>query len=251
MRKTAVLLGAFLPVALSLAACAGMEPFEGMALDRARRSVFASSTAPGLVVAPADGFAPVSDGRLFVEVSRNGIFSAYSSVRVGYALFAEGSRQLAVCLASVSGGQEWPPNPDFTERRGLAAWEISMTYHDGFEMETVTYVRQGSKDPWMSAYAASGSGWEGDLLVRQYSWRTSSGLKLVVEYREAAPAEEGGPRENRADFAERADASFLLSRGAETRPVPSARSAATVDRRLLAAVLGEVRPKFSVWELDH
>jgi hypothetical protein len=243
---------AFLVLSLSLAACSGLERFDGLAAVAGREGVFASSGAPALIVIPADGFRSVAGGSLFANAARNGADMAYSPVRVSYALFAAGPRQLVAYLADAASGWEWPPNPGFTERRGLPARDAGLVTRDGFEMESVTYVRPRDWDPWAAAYAAPGSGRGGDVLVRQYTWRTmADSVKLVVEYREAVPVGENVPPERFPDFAERADASFRLGGKEQAASAAWSRENPTpVDVRLLAAVLGEIRRKPSIWDLD-
>jgi hypothetical protein len=248
--------GLALALALNLAACAGMERAQGLAQTPAGDSVFASGSLPSLVVIPAEGFRSAAAGNLFVGVSQDGFLPAYFPVRVCFALFTTGPRQLAVYLADAPHSLEWAPNPAFTERRGLPVLEHAMADHDGFEMETLTYVRPRGKDPWMPVYAAQGPAWNGDVLVRQRTWLTlGNSVKLVVEYREAAPAL-AGPREIPPDFEERAAAAFRLlgSRQAEAFPFAVERNreekAAGISAGLLSAVLGEIRPKTVIWERE-
>ena len=117
----------------------------------------------------------------------------------------------------------------------------------GAALTFYTYVRPAAKDPWMRPFADHGKGWEGGVLLRQYTWWSMANqVKVVVEYREPVPAGADlsyDPTALRA-FEERADAAFTLLRKERGDLLPSdvtrsRRDEARVSPRLLAGTLGE------------
>jgi len=194
---TKLIFGVALVVFLVVAACVGLKspqlrgvaagPMSGVGST----GVLASNSRPAVAVQPAEDFRPVAHGVTQALVSRQGAFGSGQSARVWYALHStsDGKGQLVADLAELHGREwAWSVNPLFNDRRGRPVLRAGTLTHDGVEFTALTYARMADKDPWMPAFKAKALGWDGPLLVRQYTWLTQANrVKLVVEYREPAP----------------------------------------------------------------
>lgn len=242
-------------ILLALAACAGIKAplVRGVGREAGAggvvEGVLTSNALPAMAVAPAVGFAPVVHGVTSVGVPFNASLSATAGARVWYALHTDtaGARQLVASLAEVGSSLEWPLNPGMVERQGLPMLNEGEVSKAGVDLTSYTYVRPAALDPWMRPFAERGRGWEGGVLLRQYTWWSlADQVKVMVEYREPVPAD----LDLRYDlmalraFEERADAAFTLLRKEQGDALPtdvarSRQDAAHVSPRLLAGVLGE------------
>ncbi len=223
----------------------------GLGQDPVSGGMLASSALPAVAVKPAEDMRLVAAGRVSVPVTREGMFNGIPSAAGWYALHANPSgAQLTAILAEAPDRMRWPVNPTFTEHRGAVSLRTGSEERDGMNLSTCTFIRQEKDDPWMPLYAAQGKGWEGPLLVRQYVWRgINDSFKLMIEYREALPADILLPLADdpasRNAFERRADAAFTLLRGdggnfpGSVDKVPGT-DGGEVRRRCLADVLGEV-----------
>lgn len=240
-------------ILLAVAACAGVRAplVRGVGRESAGgcviEGVLSSSALPAVAVLPAAGFAPVAHGVTDVGVPMNASLTATTGARVWYALHADRGRQLAASLAEVGNAWEWSLNPGMTDRQGLPMLDEGEAAKAGVGLTTYTYVRPAAKDPWMPAFVVAGRGWEGDVLLRQYTWWSMANhVKMVVEYREPVPAE-GNLRFDPSAllaFETRADDAFRLLRKEQGDALPAdvaraRRDEARISPRLLAGVLGE------------
>ncbi|MCH5277676.1 MAG: DUF4851 domain-containing protein [Desulfovibrionaceae bacterium] len=236
---------------LIAAACAGMHGPLMRGVARAPGSltqgVLSSNTRPAAAVVPAAGFLPVAHGATSVGVPFNASLTATASARVWYALHADTARQLVASLAEVEGALQWSLNPSMIDRLGLRVFHEGRVSLSGAEMLTYTYVRPAARDPWMRPFADHGKGWDGDVLLRQYTWWiVGDQTKVMVEYREPVPAGTDLEYDRMAlgAFNQRADAAFTLLRGERGDEFPLEISyvredEARVNQRQLAGVLGE------------
>ena len=250
---TRMIMVAAVAALLALAACAGVKaPLVrgvGSEAGGAAEGVLSSNAHPAMAVLPAAGFEPVAHGVTDVGVPLNSSLTATASARVWYALHADktGARQLVASLAEVGNSLEWSLNPGMIDRQGLPMLNEGAASRAGAALTFYTYVRPAAKDPWMRPFADHGKGWEGGVLLRQYTWWSMANqVKVVVEYREPVPAGADlsyDPTALRA-FEERADAAFTLLRKERGDLLPSdvtrsRRDEARVSPRLLAGTLGE------------
>lgn len=252
-----IIFGVALVIFLGLAACVGLRApqIRGVADSYAHgavgRGMLVSNSLPAMAVLPAEGFRPVAHGVEDVVASLGGSALGGQSARVWYALHVgpDGKGQLVADIAALNNvGWEWSLNPMFTERRGLKMLREEEIPRYGVQFTALTYIRPVARDPWMPAFAMAG-GWEGPVLVRQYTWwALARQVKVVVEYREPVPEEhiEDHPAALRA-FEDRADAAFRLLRREEGDTLPESIEKAVsrvpgVSARLLGEVLGEVQP---------
>lgn len=236
---------------LIAAACAGIHaPLMrgvGRAPDGLAQDVLYSNAHPAMAVVPADGFMPVVHGATSVGVPLDASLTSTVGARVWYALHAGTARQLVASLAEVGDSLQWSLNPRMIDRLGLRMLHEETVFPAGAEMASYTYVRPAAKDPWMRPFAEHGKGWEGDVLLRQYTWWSMRDqVKVVVEYREPVPAETDLVYDRMAlrAFNQRADAAFSLLRRERGDMLPSdgtyvREDEARVSQRLLAGVLGE------------
>lgn len=242
-------------VLLAVAACAGVRAplARGVGRETAggyvAEDVLVSNALPAVAVVPAEGLIPVAHGVADTGVPMNASLTAATGARVWYALHADGAggRQLAASLAEVGNAWEWSLNPGMTDRQGLRMVNEGEAAKAGVGLTSYVYARPAAKDPWMPAFIAAGKGWEGDVLLRQYTWWSMANhVKMMVEYREPVP--EGV--DLRYDltalqaFEARADKAFRLVRKEQGDVLPTdvtraRRNKARVSPRLLAQVLGE------------
>ncbi len=257
---TKMIMVAAVAALLTAAACAGFRAplMRGVGREAGgvAEGVLSSNAHPAMAVLPAAGFEPVAHGVTDVGVPLNGSLTATASARLWYALHADktGARQLAASLAEVGNTLEWSLNPSMIDRQGLPMLHEGAASRAGVDLTSYTYVRPAAKDPWMRPFADHGKGWEGGVLLRQYTWWSMANqVKVVVEYREPVPADTDLNYDLMAlrAFEERADAAFRLLRKERGDTLPSdvtraRRDEARVSPRLLAGVLGEavggVRP---------
>lgn len=248
---TKIIIVAAVIALVGAAACVGARAPLVRGVDAGGKTGLVSNALPAMAVVPAPGFQLTASGVADTSVSMQGAAMGGASARVWYALnAADGPRQLVSSLADVDNNWEWSLNPSFTERRGLRVLHEAEASKAGASLSTFTYIRPAAKDPWMPAFLAAGQGWEGDVLLRQYTWWTvANHTKIMVEYREPVP--QGTPLEfDQAAlwaFEKRADAAFELLRKeqGDTLPADVARARADtagISPRLLSAVLGEVMP---------
>ena len=251
-------------VLLGLAACAGIRAPQVRGIGQAvagagvnSNGVLASNALPAMAVAPASDLRLVAHGVTDAGVSMQGAAMGSTGARVWYALNADnaGGRQLAASLAELDNPWEWSLNPNFTERRGLPLLREAELPRCGVTLTALTYIRPGRKDPWMPAFQAAGKGWEGDVLLRQYTWwSVANRVKVMVEYREPVPRDGLPLEDDRAAlraFEDRADAAFQLLRQEQGDAIPAdiirdRRNNANISPRLLADVLGEAVPGVAV-----
>lgn len=251
-------------VLLAVAACVGIRAPQLRGIGHAdagtgvnANGVLASNSLPAMAVVPSSDLRLVAHGVTDTSVSMQGSAMGGAGARVWYALNADnaGGRQLVASLAEVANPWEWSLNPMFTERRGLPMLHEAELSRYGVSLTALTYIRPGAKDPWMPAFLEAGKGWEGGVLLRQYTWwSVANRTKVVVEYREPVPQDELPLEYNPAAlhaFEERADAAFQLLRKEQGDALPAditreRRNNARISPRLLAAVLGEVMPGVAV-----
>lgn len=248
---TKMIMVAAVAALLIAAACAGIHAPLMRGVGRApgglTQGVLYSNAHPAMAVVPAAGFMPVAHGATSVGVPFNASLTSTVSARVWYALHAGTACQLVALLAEVGDSLQWSLNPGMVDRQGLRMLHEATVFPAGTEMSSCTYVRPAAKDPWMRPFADHGKGWEGDVLVRQYTWwDVGDQVKVVVEYREPVPEGTDLVFDSMAllAFNQRADAAFSLLRRERGDTLPEdgtyvREDEARVSQRLLAGVLGE------------
>lgn len=221
---------------LTLSGCAASTLHRGM---DAASGAFVSTGHPVVSVQPAEGFTPVASGKTLCRVQYENSLSSGILSEVWYSLSKKDGAQLAVMMAECPAEWEWSLGTLGTEAQFLPIlYELS---GEGVHDATVrAYVRPAGRDPWQAAF---GDSWQEDTLLARYEWSSSSSnAKLIVEYREPAPADLGeGILQARVvtPFLKRAQAAFEL--GGVQPPVTLAPAAAvTVSDRKLAPVIGPV-----------
>ena len=152
--------------------------------------------------------------------------------------------QLAVALAD-AGELKWYPGIAGSNLEGITILYTSGSDRPGTVTQRV-FVRPIQLDPWMDAFKADGVGWNASVLVSQYEWLdSSSGSKLLVEYREPLASEKCPiiAPEELDRFVDRANVAFsarfsgeCLVRASAIDPYPW--NSEGVSARLLSDVLG-------------
>lgn len=206
---------------------------------------FESTGRPEVAVKAAPGFSPVSCGKMTVLLHEGRSLTTDLNGTVWYCLSARGDEaQIAVALAE-AGGRTWYPgilgSPlEFTRVLYCCSKDVP-----GSVTQRV-FVREPHLDPWMSAFKEKGAGWNASILVSQYEWLdSSSGSKLLVEYREPLASEKCPiiSPEELDRFVDRANVAFsarfsgeCLVRASAIDPYPW--NSEGVSARLLSDVLG-------------
>ena len=207
---------------------------------------FVSTVSPQVRVIPAEGLETVLSGRTSCMVREKDVFIATVPVQVWYGMSAREGAQLAVVLAQCSGcwnwsisahGAEYENYRILREMRGVASGDADVT----------VFIRPAAADPFLRLQGTDG--WEQGVLAAQYVWLNSAGnAKLIVEYREPAPA----PAEELlyspeavSAFAGRAAEAFSMARE-EGSPSPGSPAGGVPSDSLLAPMLGSLEPLTAV-----
>ncbi len=231
---------AFLILALPGAACADWALVRGSG----PLASFESSARPAVAVKTSRDFVTVAQGKMTVMLHDERSLYGTENGTVWYCLSARdhGGSQLAVALADANGRDWYPSNV------GSQFEDVRILYSCGSARpgtaDQRVFVRPVQLDPWMDAFKAHDAGWNASVLVSQYEWLdSSSGTKLLVEYREPLAAELC-PVIEEADlkaFILRANTAFSarFSEGIPSDSItPYAWDSKGVSARLLSDVLG-------------
>ena len=203
---------------------------------------FVSTVMPEVSMKPAEGFETALAGNTSCLARQEDAFTATVPVQVWYGLSAKDGAQLAFVLAectsewnwSVSShGAEYQHYPVLREMRGAASGDPDL----------IVFVRPAGSDVFRNALG--GAAWNEDMLVAHYEWLSStSHVKLIAEYREAAPAPADEllvTPEAVSAFVRRAQASFTR----EEMPAgvqPGPRLSGLLPDDSLSSMLGPVIP---------
>lgn len=231
---------------LLLSGCAGSALYRGMDADGA----FVSTASPSVAVQPAEGFKVVTSGKTLCRVPVEDSFNTLITADVWYALAAKDGAQLVSVLGECDSDWVWG-----VRAVGVDFQRLPVLYeYNGVESDSAmlrVYVRPGRLDPWMPMFRQSGGGWDGDVLVARYEWLGGADQdKLIVEYREPAPAMPETFAVRTAEmgaFLDRAKAAFSM--GKAQSPVSLAPAGGhRVSDDLLSSVLGSVSlPAWKDW----
>ncbi|MBQ3893439.1 MAG: DUF4851 domain-containing protein [Mailhella sp.] len=239
-----LLAAAFAAAFILLSGCAGSY-HRGMDAGGA----FVSTVSPEVRVIPAAGFEPVLSGRTSCMAREQDVFMAVVPVHVWYGVSAREGAQLAVLLGECDQGWNWSVSAHgaehenylvLREMHGVAARDADVTF----------FVRPAAADPFLRVHGTDG--WEQGVLVAQYVWiNSNSKAKLIVEYREPAPAsaeELLSMPDVVSAFHDRAAGAFSMAQAGEA-PVPGQAAGAVPPDSLLSPVLGALEPlsTFSVF----
>lgn len=231
-----IFLCAALAAVMMLAGCGG-KVYRG--LDASGTFV---STVPVASVQPAEGFSNVASGRTLVQVPIEDHAIARASAQVWYSLYKNEGSQLAVMLAECFSSWEWNISALGAEHHVKPL--LYKFYGERPSDATVlVYTRLVEKDPWMPAFAADGSAWEGESIVARYEWMaTGAKEKIVAEYREPVDSVLNGEivsTEQISAFLQRSQKAFALG-GVQEGVQVSALPLTSISDWLLAPVVGSV-----------
>jgi hypothetical protein len=231
---------AFLVLALPAAACADWSLVRGSG----PLASFESSARPAVAVKTSCGFSTVAQGKMTVMLHDERSLDGMENGTVWYCLSARdgGDSQLAVALADANGRGWYPSNVGSQFENARILYSCGSDRPDTGDQRV--FVRPVSLDPWMDAFKAHDAGWNASVLVSQYEWLdTTSGTKLLVEYREPLAVEQC-PIIEEADlkaFVLRANTAFSarFSEGIPSDSItPYSWDSTGVSARLLSDVLG-------------
>lgn len=235
-----ILACAVLAAAVLLGGCAGSSIYRGV---DASSGAFVSTASPVVSVVPAEGYENVLSGYTLCRVPYENSMMNVASSDVWFSLASKEDSQLVSVLAECFSEVIWEVRPVgvefqtlrvFYERNGVSPSDA--TVH--------VYLRPASRDPWTPLFAAAGKPvWEGSTLVARYEWSSSTEQdKLIVEYREPAPALMDGVNPRLIDleaFIGRSQKAFTLE-GVTLPVTPVQSSTVGISDRLLAPVIGSV-----------
>ncbi len=235
---------AFAVALAALSGCAGSF-YRGMDADGA----FVSTAAPQVRVIPAEGFTTVLAGRTTCMVKEEDAFMATVPAQVWYGLSAREGSQLATLLADCGADWKWSISSHGSEYENYRLLREMHGVASG-DPDFMIFVRPAAMDPFRGL--AEGTDWDQDSLVAQYTWlNAASNGKLIVEYREPAPA----PAEELlytpevvSEFGERAASAFSRAR-CEAVPAAGQRIGGIPSDATLGPVLGalEQPPTITVY----
>ena len=206
---------------------------------------FESSARPAVAIKASPEFFTVAQGKMTVLLHEDRSLDGVANGTVWYCLSARpDDSQLAVALAD-AGELKWYPGIAGSNLEGITILYTSGSDRPGTVTQRV-FVRPIQLDPWMDAFKADGVGWNASVLVSQYEWLDStSGSKLLVEYREPLPVEKEPViiPEKLEKFIHRADTSFSAlfpedSSIEASSITPYVWNSEGVSSRLLSDVLG-------------